>query len=89
VAPDGSFVNRWAGGVRAIRSHYTIGPSWADGRPAVVMEYPPGTPVFGNTRDELRAVAPGLYLGPIYDRCPCPLLRGYVVLEAEPCSGRR
>ena len=72
LADDGSFVNRWAGGVRAIGSRYVIGPSWADGRPAVVMEYPPGTPLFANTRDELREVAPGLYLGPLYDRFPCP-----------------
>jgi hypothetical protein len=84
-ADDGSFVNRWAGGVKAIGSHYTIAPSWADGRPAVVMEYPAGTPVFANTHDELREVAPGLYLGALYDRCPCPRLRGYFVLRIDPC----
>ena len=78
---DGSFVNRWVGGVRAVGSHYVIGPSWVDGRPAVVMEYPPGTPVLENTRDELREVAPGLYLGPLFDRYPCPKFRGYVALE--------
>ena len=84
-AADGSFVNRWAGGVRAIGSQAVIGPSWADGRPAVVMEYPPGTPLFANTRDELREVAPGLYLGAFYDRCPCPRLRGYFALTIDPC----
>ena len=85
LAGDGAFVNRWAGGVRAIASHYVIGPSWADGRPAIVMEYAPGTPLFANTRDELRQVGPGLYLGPLYDRCPCPRLRGYIALEVESC----
>jgi hypothetical protein len=83
---DGSFVNRWAGGIRAIHSHATIAPSWADGRPAIVMEYPPGTPIFANNRDELREVAPGLYLGAFYDRCPCPRLRGYFALQFESCK---
>ena len=78
-------MNRWAGGVKAIRSHAVIAPSWADGRPAVVMEYPTGTPVFANTHDELREVAPGLYLGAFYDRCPCPRLRGYFALTIDPC----
>jgi hypothetical protein len=47
------------------------------------MEYAPETPVFANTRDELREVAPGLYMGPLYDRFPCPRLRGYIALEAN------
>lgn len=89
LEPDGTFVNRWAGGIQAIGSGYVIGPSWVDGRPAVVMEYPPGTPLFANTHDEVREVAPGLYLGPLYDRFPCPKLRGYIALEIEPCVGRR
>jgi hypothetical protein len=86
ATPDGHFVNRWLGGIRAIDSWYTIGPSWVDGRPAVVMEYPPGTPLLENTHDELREVAPGLYLGPLYDRFPCPRLRGYLVVQVSPCG---
>lgn len=78
---DGYFINRWLGGIRAIDSHYALGPSWVDGRPAYVMEYAPGTPVFANSRDELREVAPGLYLGPLYDRCPRPKLRGYLGVQ--------
>ncbi|MBX9579295.1 MAG: hypothetical protein K2X87_03225 [Gemmataceae bacterium] len=85
--PDGTFVNRWVGGVHAIGSRYEVGPSWLDGRPALVVEYPPGTPILGKTRDELREVAPGLYLGPLYDKTPCPVLRGWLVLRVEP--GRR
>jgi hypothetical protein len=84
--PDGHFTNRWLGGIRAIDSQYTIGPSWVDGRPAVLMEYAPGTPLLANTHDELREVAPGLYLGPLYDRCPCPVLRGYLAVEFADCS---
>jgi hypothetical protein len=86
ASADGHFVNRWLGGIRAIESQYTIGPSWVDGRPAIIMEYAPGTRVFENTHDELREVAPGLYLGPLYDRCPCPVLKGYIALQVESCA---
>ena len=85
---DGYFANRWVGNVALIDSHYVIGPSWLDGRPAVLMEYPKGTPLFANIHDEVREVAPGVYLGPVYERCPCRKLRGFVALEAE-CSPRR
>jgi hypothetical protein len=86
---DGYFTNRWIGGVKAIASHYVIGPSWVDGQPAVIMEYAPGTALFANMHDELREVAPGLYMGPVYERFPCPKFRGYVALELEPCKGGR
>jgi hypothetical protein len=85
--PDGHFVNRWIGGIQAIESQYVIGASWVDGKPAVIMEYAPGTRLFANTHDELREVAPGLYLGPLYDRCPCPVLRGYIALELDCNAG--
>ena len=77
---DGSFVNQWAG-FRAIASHVEIGPSWYDGRPCLILAYPPDTPIFGNARDELREVAPGLWLGRFYAVCPCGKLEGYFSLE--------
>jgi hypothetical protein len=86
---DGHFVNRWLGGIRAIDSQYVVGPSWVDGKPSVIMEYSPGTKFFANTHDELREIAPGLYLGPVYDRCPCPKLRGYFALQLECCGQKR
>ena len=85
ASEDGHFVNRWIGGIEAIESCYVVGPSWIDGRPAIIMEYPPGTAVFENTHDELRQVGPGLYLGPLYDRFPCPKFRGYIALQLEGC----
>jgi hypothetical protein len=78
--PCGDFTNRWCG-FRAVASHGEIGDSWFDGQPCIVLEYPPDAPVFSNARDELREVAPGLYLCMVYDRCPCPKLKGYFVLE--------
>jgi hypothetical protein len=86
--PDGYFTNRWIGNVDRIDSHYVIGPSWIDGRPAVVMEYAPGTALFWNMHDELREIAPGLYLGPVFERFPCPKFRGWVALQCEPCKGK-
>jgi len=84
---DGRFENQWVG-TRAIKSRAALGESWLDGGPCVVLEYPAGTPVFSNARDELREVAPGVWLGRYYDRCPCPKLNSYFVLEF-PCGGGR
>jgi len=84
---DAHFINRWIGGHKWIESHFEIGPSWWDGKPAIVGDYAPGTPVFGNTRDELRELGPGLYLGVIYDRCPCPRQTGFIGLECRPVCG--
>jgi hypothetical protein len=81
-ANDGHFTNQWLG-FQASASHAEHGTSWYDGKPCVVMEYPPGTPVFANTRDELRQIGPNLYLGRFYDRCPSPKLRGFFVLQFD------
>jgi hypothetical protein len=86
AAEDGTFINRFVGGIDALESHYVIGPSWVDGRPAMLFEYPAGTPLFGNMHDELREIAPGLYLGPLYDRCPVPRFRGYLAVQVEGCA---
>jgi hypothetical protein len=86
VACDGAVINRWAFGVKAIGVRAEVGPSWIDGRPATVFDYPPDTPLLGNTRDELREVAPGLYLGPLYEKCPCPRLTGWLAVQFDcPC----
>ena len=82
--PDGHMVNQWAVG-RAVKAPVRIDPSWLDGQPCVHVDYPPGAPIFGNTRDELRELAPGLFLGRYYERCPCPRLKGYFALEMT-CS---
>jgi hypothetical protein len=85
--PDGSFINRFPG-FQALPSRADLGTSWHDGRPSHVMEYPEGTPLFGNLHDEIREVAPGLYLGRLYERCPCPRFLGFIALESLPerCS---
>jgi hypothetical protein len=64
---DGTFTNRFLG-FTALPSRGFLAESWADGGAAFVMEYPPGTPLFGRYRDELREVAPGVWLGRAWDR---------------------
>lgn len=64
---DGTFTNRWLGGVHAISTSTYIDTSWLDGQPCLVMQYPPDAPIFGNVRDELRQICPGVWLGRSYD----------------------
>ncbi len=76
---DGEFINRFCG-FRADRSNYELGISWFDGKPCLVLEYPPSAMIFANSRDEIRQIGPGVYLGRFYERCPCQKLKGYFVL---------
>lgn len=87
LGPDTYFSNRWIGNRRWIGAYYVIGPSWMDGKPAIILEYPPGTPFFTNLHDELREIAPGLYLGTVFERCPCPSFRGWFAIEIPKCKG--
>jgi hypothetical protein len=66
---DGSFTNRWIGGVRAGSTDLHVEPSWLDGQPCFVMQYSAEALVFSNVRDELRQVAPTMWLGRSYDAC--------------------
>jgi hypothetical protein len=88
-APDGDFTNRWFAGIRAVPSHAALETSWYDNQPCVALEYPPGSALFANTRDELREIAPGIWLGRFYERCPCPKLQGYFILEGDCCGRQR
>jgi hypothetical protein len=80
----GEFINQFVG-FQALRSKAELGTSQHDGKPCIVIEYPPDTPLFGNNRDELREIAPGLYLARLYERCPCPRLVGYFAIQMESC----
>lgn len=82
---DGTFINQWPG-FQALRGNAEPGPSWHDGKPCLVLDYPPNTPLFGNTRDELRQIGPGLYLVRLYERCPCPYFRGYLTVWTCSCA---
>jgi hypothetical protein len=64
-------VNRFFG-LRMIRAQVYQGPSWLDGAPATVLDYSQTSRVYAGNRDEIRQVAPGLFLGLMYDRTTAP-----------------
>lgn len=83
IEPNGYFINQWKRR-KALDSCLHIGPSYVDGRPSIVFEYPRGTPLFGPMRDEYREIAPGLFLGRMYRRRPCVRFLGYNYLQLSP-----
>lgn len=77
-------VNRFFG-LRMIRADLSYGPSWRDGGPAIILDYQRTSRVYARYRDEVREIAPGLYLGLMYARdCPEPRLTRYFAFEAPP-----
>jgi hypothetical protein len=84
---DGTLINQWTG-LRAIRAKVELGPSWLDGEQAIILDYCGMSRVWHDVRDEMREVAPGLYVGAMYRRrCPCPELKVFFVLQAcDRCS---
>jgi hypothetical protein len=86
--PDGTLVNQWAG-FQAIRARVSCGPSWLDGGPSIIMDYGETSHVWSDVRDEARQVAPGLYIGLMYQRrCPQPTLKTYFLLQFQPSCGQ-
>jgi hypothetical protein len=77
-------VNRFFG-VRMIQGNLYSGTSWIDGRPSLVLDYQGTSLVYGRYRDEIRQVAPGLYLGAMFARTePVPTFTRYFAFEARP-----
>jgi hypothetical protein len=80
IEPDGSFTNQWKTRT-ALNSCLTYGPSFLDGEPCIICEYPRWTPLFGPMRDEYREIAPGVFLGRQYRRVPKVRFLGYNVMR--------
>ena len=79
-----SAVNRFFG-MRIVRGQVYQGPSWLDGQPSLVLDYSQTSRVYANNRDEIRQVAPGLFLGLMYDRTTAPPgLSMYFALDSRP-----
>jgi hypothetical protein len=53
-------------GVQAIRALVSHDESWVDARECVLIDYSRTSRVAGWIRDEIREVAPGLYLGVVW-----------------------
>lgn len=74
-------VNRFFG-LRVIEGNLYQGTSWLDGRPSLILDYEKTSVVYGRYRDEIRQVAPGLYLGVMYARKPNgPVFTRYFAFE--------
>jgi hypothetical protein len=84
-AADGTLINQWLG-YKAIVARVYYGESWFDGGPSIIMDYSETSHVWEDVRDEIREVAPGLFLGLMYVRQPCggPKFRMYFVLQTCP-----
>jgi hypothetical protein len=86
---DGTMVNRLAFGMHAIQADVYFGDSWLDGQPAIILDYANTSRLFGKARDEMREVAPGLYLGVTYIRkYPEPKLAMFYTVETLNAHGR-
>jgi hypothetical protein len=76
-------VNRFFG-LRIVRAQVVQDSSWLDGGPALVLDYSQTSRIYANNRDEIRQVAPGLFLGLMYDRTTSPPgLKLYFALETR------
>lgn len=62
-----SAINRFFG-IQIIRGKVSQGISWLDGRPSLLLDYQGTSLLYGRYRDEIRQVAPGLYLGVMFTR---------------------
>jgi hypothetical protein len=63
----GTLVNRVSLlAIPAIRARVYRAPSWADGKDCTVLDYSQTSWVARMVRDEIREVAPGLFLGPVF-----------------------
>jgi hypothetical protein len=83
-ACDGTLINQWLG-YKAIVARVYYGESWFDGQPSIIMDYSDTSRVWADVRDEIREVAPGLFLGLMYVRqCEGHKFRMYFVLETCP-----
>ena len=68
---DGTARNRFFG-LPIIEGKLSQGPSWLDGQPVLVLDYAETSRLYRPYRDEIREVAPGVFLGMMFDRRTYP-----------------
>jgi hypothetical protein len=83
--PESSTATNRFFGVKAIKGNLYVAPSWLDGCPSLILDYEHTSRIYGDYRDEIRQVAPSLYLGLMYDRTTAPPhLKMYFAFERQP-----
>ena len=53
-------------GLKAISAKVYVAPSWLDGKDCIVLDYSETSLIAHWIRDEIRNIAPGMYLGKVY-----------------------
>lgn len=82
VITDDMMVNR-VFGILAVHARVSTGESYLDGKPSVIMDYAETSKLFPDIRDEVREIAPGLYLGMAYKRTDAgPELKAFFTLDS-------
>ena len=80
---DNMMVNRVLG-LRAIHARVYIGESWLDGKSSLILDYADTSKLYSDVRDEVREIAPGLYLGIAYKRTAAgPQLSKFFTLDSR------
>ena len=66
--PDGGYLRNkiLPFGIKAIVARVYKGDSWLDGKECIVLDYSETSMIAQWIRDEIRMVAPGVYLGKVY-----------------------
>jgi len=79
---DGTMRNRVFGGLKVIPADVYLGESLIDGQPSLILDYTRSR-LWPDVRDEVREVAPGLYLGVMYKGRPNAEQKMFFTLDAR------
>ncbi len=83
VFQDDMMINR-VFGLQAVKARVSVGTSWLDGKPSIIMDYCGTSRLFPNVRDEMREIEPGLYVGLTYlRRAEGPKLATFFAIDAR------
>lgn len=82
---NGTMINQTVFGLRAVKARVFVSESAFDGQPTLVFDYRGLSMLFGNVRDEVREIEPGVYLGLTYLRQSDGLLKfsNFFVLDGR------
>jgi hypothetical protein len=71
-------------GIKFIKGQVTPEISWIDGKPVNAIDYSATSLLFKHYRDEIREIAPGIYLGIMWKRDECtPKLLTWFAIDAR------